>query len=190
MNFYLETNRLVLRSFQDDDLETFIAYRSDPLVARYQSWNAPYPRQTALAFGAEMRDKQPGIQGDWYQIAIQLKPGGPMIGDCAFHILDEDAQQAEIAFTLARQYWGQGYAYEAASRLLDYLFSDLNLHRVRGICDAENTASARVLERLGMRREGHFIENIWFKGSWGSEFLYAILQREWKQKLQIPGNRA
>jgi RimJ/RimL family protein N-acetyltransferase len=175
-----ETPRLKLRSFQGDDLESFIAYRSDPLVARYQGWDAPYPREKAIAFVEEMKNKKPGGQGEWYQVIVSLKPGLQVIGDVAFHILDEDILQAEIAFTLARSYWGQGYATEAARRLLDYLFSELHLHRVRAICDSENLASVHVLERMGMRREADFLENIWFKGQWGSEFLYAILEHEWE----------
>jgi RimJ/RimL family protein N-acetyltransferase len=71
------------------------------------------------------------------------------------------------------------------SCLLGYLFGELHLHRVSAICDAENLASARLLERVGMRREGHFIENIWFKGAWGSEYSYAILQSEWSERQNI-----
>jgi len=184
MIFCLETERLVLGSFRDEDLESFIAYRSDPMVARYQGWEAPYPRQQALAFVAEMRDKLPGLPGEWYQVAIRQKTDAALVGDCAFHILIEDERQAEIGFTLSREYWGKGYASEAVRGLLDYLFGQAGLHRVRAICDVENTASVKVLERLGMRREGHFIENIWFKGGWGSEYLYAVLRREWQT---IPG---
>ena len=182
MRIFLETKRLILRTFQNEDLEALIAYRSDPLVARYQGWEAPYARQNAIAFVNEMRSKRPGVQGEWYQIAIGLKPGGSIVGDCVYRILPEDARQAEIGFTLAHEHWGKGYASEAVRRLLGYLFGDLELHRVRAICDIENTASMRVLERVGMRQEGCFIENIWFKGQWGSEYSYAILQREWQAK--------
>jgi RimJ/RimL family protein N-acetyltransferase len=180
MSFFLETKRLILRLFHNQDLETLIAYRSDPLVSRYQGWDAPYARHKAVAFVDEMSSKQPGIQGEWYQIAIGLKPEGSIVGDCAFRILPEDVRQAEIGFTLAREHWGQGYACEAVRCLLGYLFDDLALHRVRAICDAENTASKQVLERVGMRQEGYFIENIWFKGKWGSEYSYAILKSEWQ----------
>lgn len=96
----LETPRLILRPFQDSDLEPFVAYRSDPEVARYQGWEAPYSVESAMEF--------------------------------------------------------------------IYAFRDLGLHRVVASCDVDNLASARLLERVGMRREGHFIENIWFKGAWGS----------------------
>ncbi len=175
----LETQRLCLRLFRDEDREPFAAYRSDPNVARYQGWDAPYSAAQAMTFIDEMKHKRPGMQGEWYQLAIELRLGCKLIGDCAFHILAEDALQADIAVTLASGQQGRGYASEALTCLLDYLFRDLGLHRVRAICDVENVASARLLERLGMRREGHFVENLWFKGCWGSEYLYAVLQREW-----------
>lgn len=178
---HLETPRLILRPFQEADLEAFSAYRSDPEVARYQSWEAPYTLAQAAAFLEEMKNTQPGTPGEWYQIAIERKSTPGLIGDCAFHILAHDPRQAEIGFSLARAYQRQGYATEAVRRLLESLFSELDLHRVTATCDAENTASARLLERVGMRREGHFIENIWFKGAWGSEFAYAVLQEEWKR---------
>lgn len=179
MALALETNRLLLRSFRENDLDAFVTYRSDPAVAKYQGWDAPYDQPTAAAFVREMAQKQPAIPGEWYQVAIELKSNYEMIGDCAFHILAEDARQAEIGFTLARQYQGKGYATEAVARLLDYLFREIGLHRVRAICDVENLASAKLLERIGMRREGHFVKNIWFKGEWGSEYWYGLLKEEW-----------
>ena len=182
----LETDRLLLRSFEDADLEAFMTYRSDPAIAEYQGWDAPYSLAAATAFIQEMKHKQPATPGEWYQIAIELKVSGDMIGDCAFHILTEDARQAEIGFTLSRPYQGKGYAAEAVTRLLAYLFGELGLHRVRAICDAENLASAKLLERIGMRREGHLIENIWFKGKWGSEYCFGLLKREWEQNLRHP----
>jgi aminoglycoside 6'-N-acetyltransferase len=175
----LETQRLKLRSFQKSDLAPFVAYRSDPEVARYQGWDAPYPVEKAAAFIQEMAQAIPNTNGDWYQFAVELKQSGALIGDCAFHTLPEDNRQAEIGFSFARSYQGFGYATEAVKRLLAYLFADLNLHRVQAICDVENTASARLLERVGMRQEAHFVDSIWFKGAWGSEYLYALLQYEW-----------
>ena len=180
----LETDRLILRPFQMADAEAFAAYRSDPAVARYQGWEAPYSLAQAENFIEKMVLVQPGMPGDWYQVALELKPSGRLIGDCAFWMLTEAAQQAEIGFTLSPPYQGRGYMTEAVRRLLDSLFETFALHRVRAICDAENAASARLLERLGMRREGHFVENIWFKGRWGSEYWYALLRREWEQRRQ------
>ncbi len=179
MSFVLETKRLKLRAFQDRDIQSFAEYRSDPDVAKYQDWDAPYSMEKAAQFVEEMKVIRPGTPDEWYQIAIELKDGGILIGDCTFYILAEDTRQAEIGFTLARKYQGKGYATEAVTRLLDYLFGELRLHRIRATCDVENLASSRLLEKIGMRREAHFVENIWFKGSWGSEYVYGLLQYEW-----------
>lgn len=175
----LKTQRLRLRPFHEADLEPFAAYRSNPEVARYQSWNTPYTLEQAQAFYEEMQREQPGTPGSWYQLAVERLDTPSIIGDCYFHIFANDPRQAEIGFTFAPQHQRQGYATEAVRRLLGYLFGELNLHRVTATCDAENSPSARLLERVGMRHEGHFVENIWFKGAWGSEYLYALLQREW-----------
>jgi RimJ/RimL family protein N-acetyltransferase len=177
----LETERLILRPFRDSDLEPFLAYRSDPEVARYQGWDMPYTAEKAAEFIAEMKNSPPRPPGEWYQLAIELKANQRMIGDCAFCILAEDQRQAEIGYTLSRDYQGSGYGAEAVRRLLGYLFDELQLHRVRANTDAENTASARLLERVGMRREAHHIQSLWFKGRWSSEYWYALLRDEWSE---------
>ena len=178
----LETERLVLRGFRHEDLGTFTAYRSDPEVARYQSWDAPYPRERAAEFLREMRCSIPGLPGEWHQVAIERKSDGELLGDCAFCVLAEDSRQAEIGFTLARAHQGQGYAAEAVARLLDHLFDDFRLHRVRAICDVENVPSARLMERLGLRREACMVGSLHMKGRWSSEYWYAILRREWARR--------
>lgn len=182
MPLRLETERLHLRPFRDSDLDGFLAYRNDPMVALHQSWDVPYSREQGIAFLDLMQNRQPGEPGEWYQIAIELKETKALIGDCVFCRLTEDPRQAEIGYSLNRQYQGQGYATEAVRRLLNHLFSDLRLHRVRAICDVENTASARLLERVGMRREAFFVESYWIKERWTSEYWYAILQREWQEQ--------
>jgi len=179
MAFLLETERLRIRQFQDSDLEFFIDYRNDPDVARYQGWDVPYPRGKALEFVAEMSAKEPSVQGEWFQAAIEGIATGEMIGDVAF-FLKKDDPQAYIGYTVARQNWRKGYGMEAVRRMLDYLFGELDLHRVIAITDVENVASFRVLEKIGFRREGCFVENLKFKGRWASEYYYALLKREWK----------
>jgi RimJ/RimL family protein N-acetyltransferase len=181
MTFPLETPRLVLRTFEERDIVPFMRYRSDPEVARYQGWEAPYSYGQASQFVADMVAREPGVPGQWIQIALELKSSGEMIGDCAFYVLAEDSRQAEIGFTLARSHQGQGYGTEAITCLLDYLFGELNLHRVRANCDPENIASGRLLARVGMRHEGRFVDSLWFKGRWAGEDWYAMLRREWEQ---------
>lgn len=181
MTFHLETERLVLRQFRESDLETFLSYRNDPEVAKYQGWNVPYPREKGIEFVQKMAVAVPG-QSKWLQIAVELKSTHEMIGDVAFSIKREDERQAMIGYSLARPYWGNGYAYEAISCLLAYLFDQLDLHRVIAECDEENVPSWRLLEKLGLRREAHLIENLFFKGAYCNEFHYAMLGREWKER--------
>jgi RimJ/RimL family protein N-acetyltransferase len=102
-----------------------------------------------------------------------------MIGDCGFHLLEADRRQAEIGFTVARRYQGLGYGSEAVVRLLGYLFEEMELHRVQASCDPENLSSVGLLDRVGLRREGHFLENYWSRDHWSDEYWYAILRREW-----------
>ena len=175
----IETNRLIMRTFQDKDIPAFAGYRSETEVAKYQSWRTPFTLEKATQFINEVKVVQPGSPGEWYQVALELKEDGSLIGDCAFHIFSDDPRQAEIGVTLSGCYQGKGYAIEAVTRLLNYLFGDFKLHRIQATCDAENTASSKLLESIGMRREAHLIENIWFKGKWGSEYMYGLLDHEW-----------
>ena len=174
----LETTRLRLRHFMDADLAPFMAYRNDPEVARYQGWEV-ISESEARAFLQEQKEIQPGVQGQWFQIAVELKETGMLIGDCALKIEEHDERQAEIGYTLSRPYQGRRIASEAVSCVLEYAFVTLGLHRVIAITDCENVASVALLERLGLRREGHFRQNVWLKGKWGDEYLYAMLQEEW-----------
>lgn len=128
-----------------------------------------------------MRSAEPGAPGEWFQFAVVLRGTEQLIGDCGLKT-EEGARQAEIGVTFAREHQGKGYAYEAVSRLLDYAFGDLGVHRVVALADRQNAPSSALLERLGMRREGSFIRNAWFKGHWASEYLYAILRDEWLRR--------
>jgi aminoglycoside 6'-N-acetyltransferase len=182
MTLHFESPRLVLRPFQDTDLEPFLTYRNDPEVAKYQSWDVPYARERGLQFIDLMKMASPTAQGEWYQVAVEIKSTGEMIGDVAFCTLVYDHQQVLAGYSLARPHWHQGYAFEAIQVLLKYLFEDRHVHRVIAECDVENIASWKLLERLGFRREAYLVENIYFKGQYGSEYHYAMLAREWQKR--------
>jgi RimJ/RimL family protein N-acetyltransferase len=174
----LETPRLRLRRFKTEDLAPFLSYRNDPEIARYQSWES-FSLEEALPFIEEQKSLQIGEPGKWFQFAIELKETAALIGDCAFKINEDDSRQAEIGFTLARAFQKKGYAAEAAGRVIEYGFTELRLHRIIAVTDCENSSSVSLLERMGMRREARFVQNIWFKGKWGDEYLYALLRDEW-----------
>jgi RimJ/RimL family protein N-acetyltransferase len=176
---HLTTPRLILRRLRWSDLPSFCRYRSDPQVARYQDW-VTFPEEDGLRFFAEQAKLHPDVAGTWFQMAVEHAGTGELIGDCGLHFLQDQPRQVEIGFTLTPSHWGEGYATEAVSCLLDYVFGRLDKHRAIAIIDARNTRAAGVLERVGMRREGHFLQNVWFKGQWGDEFRYALLAREWR----------
>lgn len=179
----LDSPRLVLRRFNDGDVAAFQAYRNDPEVARFQGWES-FSLAEATLFVARQEMQQIALPGQWLQIAISLKRTGQLVGDCALKVHATDARQATIGFTLCRAFQGQGLATEALSALLEYLFLVANLHRVQADTDPANVRAWRLLERLGMRREAHFVQSLWFRGRWADEFLYAILRQEWHQLRQ------
>ena len=181
-NMYLQTARLTLRNFIDRDLEPFLTYRNDSDVAKYQGWGIPYPREKGEAFILSMKDRVALKQDGWIQFAVALKDTDELIGDLGCYIKKDDIRQARIGFTLASKHWRRGYITEIVPHLLDYLFEDMDIHRVVADCDVENIASYRTLEKLGFRREAHFVESYLVDGVYASEYHYGMLQREWREK--------
>ncbi len=181
---YVQTARLVLRNFIDSDLESFLAYRNDPEVAKYQGWGLPYPREKGEDFIAFMKERTALKQGGWIQFAIALKDTDELIGDLGCYIKEDDIRQARIGFTIAAKHWRKGYISEVTPCLLEYLFEDMDIHRVVADCDVDNVASYRTLEKLGFRREAHFVESYLVNGVYASEYHYGLLQREWRENFK------
>jgi aminoglycoside 6'-N-acetyltransferase len=172
--------RVALRRFQLGDLATFVAYRSCEQVARYQSWDAPYPREEGERFIQQIAREHPDTPGEWFQFAVALRSTGQLIGDCAAMPHADDPRQCDIGFTISIEHQGHGYATEAVRLLLNYLFTERAKHRITANCDPRNAASVALLERLGMRREGHLRESTWAKGEWTDDLVYALLPDEWQ----------
>lgn len=174
----LSSERLVLRRFRPDDAAVFAAYRSDPDVARFQSWETPVTEAAAARLIGEFAADDPRAPG-WFQWALGLRSGPALIGDVGVN-LDDNRMQAEIGFTLAPAYQGKGYAAEAVRRILDHLFTDEGLARVSAECDARNERSARLLQRVGFRPEGRRLRNTWMKGEWTDDLLFGLLADDWR----------
>ncbi len=178
MTFSIKTKSSTIREFWKDDLHTFTIYRNDPSISKYQSWS-DYSYEDAVELFNTMKQVPFATIGHWFQLAIIENKSQQLIGDLAVHFID--IEQIEIGFTIAPEFQQKGYASEALSAFLDYVFMQLRKHRVVATTDALNIASCRLLEKAGFRREAHFIENIFFKGSWGSEYQYALLRSEWNK---------
>ncbi len=174
------TQRLVVRPFRADDLEAFVAYRSDPEVARYQSWDSPYSMADAESFLSSQRGLVFGQPGEGLQLAIVDRASGAVCGDCVVRVATDQPETAEIGVTLAQANQGVGLATEALTAVLTELFERRGMHRVFAEADDRNVPVRRLLERLGFRCEGRQVEADWFKGEWSTLRLYAILNREWR----------
>lgn len=175
----LTTSRLLLRNLQATDLAAFHLYRSNPEVTRYQSFE-PMTLAEAAAFIELQQSKVFGKAGEWVQYGIEDRSTKQLIGDCAIKLDEYDTRIAEVGITVSHLAQQQGYAKETLRGILAFLFTEKEIHRVVETVDAENTASINLLKSTGFRQEGYFMENIFFKGKWGSEFQYAMLRREWE----------
>jgi RimJ/RimL family protein N-acetyltransferase len=143
--------RVVLRRLRPGDLGRFQAYRHDTEVGRYQGWE-PQSDEEARAFIAEMSRAELGVPGEWLQIAIADAAADELLGDIGLFVM-RSGREAEFGITLARDAQGRGLAEEAARTLVAGLRADTGVRRLIGITDTRNTASARLLERLGMTLE-------------------------------------
>jgi RimJ/RimL family protein N-acetyltransferase len=175
----IRTDRLVLRPFRDADFEALCTIHADEGVARWL-YNEPRTRAQVVEL-LKVKIAGAAIQapGDWLCAAVESSETGALVGDVDLLWASDQHRSGELGFIVHPEHHGNGYAAEASRPLLDWAFGDLGLHRVIGRTEARNTGSARVLEKLGMRREAHLVENEWVKGEWQSEFVYAILDREW-----------
>lgn len=178
------TERLHLRPFRDDDLDDLYAFHARPDVARYLYWEARSRAETKRVLTQKKTLTQLTASGARLSLAVVLPASAKVIGEVILIWQSAEHQQGEIGYVFHPDYGGQGYATEATRALLALGFDGLGLHRIYGRCDGRNVASYRVMERLGMRREAHFIHNEIFKGEWGDELIYALLRSEWEAQQQ------
>ncbi|MFN8473991.1 MAG: GNAT family protein [Anaerolineae bacterium] len=177
----LTTERLILRDFVPEDWSDVLEYQANPEYLRYYAWEERRPAdvQAFVAMFLAHQAEQPRTK---YQFAIVLPETNRVIGNCGVRKKTADARDGDMGYELSPLYWGRGFATEAARAVAAFGFEQLGLHRLSAWCIADNAASARVLQRLGMRQEGHFRENEWFKGRYWDSLVYAILDREWEAK--------
>lgn len=177
----IKTNRLEIRNLKPTDLSDFFFYRSNPEVTKYQGFD-PYDTEQCETFIHKQENKKFGKAGEWVQYGIENIKTAKLIGDCAIKLNEYDSRIAEIGITISHTEQKNGYAKETLTAIMEFLFSIDDFHRITEIVDVENIASISLLKSLGFKQEGHFIQNIFFNGKWGSEFQYAMLKAEWEKK--------
>ncbi len=176
---HLSSPRLHLRRLLPADAEAMCDYRSLVELARFQYWES-FDRDDAARLIEAQSTAEPNVPGTWFQLAIIKTETGCMIGDCGLHCPKDQPHQMEIGITLAPRYQGHRYADEAAKCLLQYCFAVLGKHRVFAYIDVQNRSAVALCLRLGFRQEAHLVEHRWFKNKWQSEYVFAMLSREWE----------
>lgn len=177
----IETPRLLIREFVARDLEAVHAYSSLPEATRFLIWGPNTLAQSKQAVRAFLDDQTEKLRSN-FDLAVFLKGRARttprLIGAVGLKLLDRENRTGDIGYILHPAHWGQGYAVEAAHAVMNAGFSELELQRITASCDQRNKASARVMEKLGMRREGVFRRSRYIQGDWRDEYLYAILSDE------------
>lgn len=176
----IETNRLLLRPISQTDKEMVFKYRSDKETNKYQGW-IPETVHDVETFIGKIA-KQINEPETWFQFIIIEKNSEKIIGDLGIHFFGEENSQAEIGCTLNKIFQSKGYATESVEHVIDYLFNDLKKHRIITSIDPENTNSIKLVERLGFRKEAHFIESLFINGKWVDDIVYAITKKDWDKK--------
>jgi RimJ/RimL family protein N-acetyltransferase len=175
----LSTERLLLRPFREEDLDRLADLQSRSEVSRFLYWEPRSREESAAALARYMTEDHLEQDDDPLALAVIRRADSLLLGNASVWLRSVEHRQVEIGYVFHPDAGGQGYATEAARALIDFAFTDLRAHRVFARTDARNTRSAALLARLGMRQEAHFREAEIFKGVWGAELVFAILDREW-----------
>lgn len=172
----LETNHLIIREFKVEDAEAVHLYASNPVVAKYMIWGPNTEEETVefIKRTIEMQKQEPRYD---YEFAVVLKGDGRLIGGCGIHV--SEPLQGEIGYCFNPLYWRQGYASEAAAAMLEFGFRKLGLYRIYATYRPENIGSANVMQKVGMKYEGHLRGHMKHKGEWHNSFQYSILEHEY-----------
>lgn len=176
----LATDRLILREFIEDDWKRLHAYESQPEVVRYLP-HEPRTEDEARQYVQQIIVEARELPRMVIDLAITERGSNEMIGRVGMRRKSDELRMGLLWYVIDPAYAGKGLVTEAARELLAYAFEQLRMHRVHGECDPRNPSSARVMEKLGMRREAEHVEDIWIKGEWCGTLVYAMLEREWRR---------
>ena len=176
----IQTARLTLRPFVEADLDWLSEIQSDPDVVRWLYMDVRDRDEVLAALERRRASTALADEGDSLYLAADLQDTGELVAELVLAWVSRDHATGEIGFIVHPAHQGQGYATEGGEAMLRLAFEELRLHRVVGRMEARNAGSARVMEKLGMRREAYLLENEWVKGEWQSELAFAILEQEWR----------
>lgn len=178
----IETERLTLRFNEADDLDDVYAFHGRDDATRWVTFDTRTRDEVRALLERRQEDRKIEKDDDALIFAVVERESNRVIGDIYFFLKSAESKQAELGYIFHPDFHGKGYATEACQAVLEVAFDVYDLHRVYAECDVLNPPSFKLMERLGMRREAHFLENMWFKGQWSDSYVYAILQSEWREQ--------
>lgn len=179
----IATARLLLRAYEPGDLDALHDMFGREDVCRYLPW-PPMDLDAARAKIAQrVRQTRIDVDGDALVLAALDAATGRHVGEFMLRLTNAESRQGEVGWSLHPDAHGRGFATEGAREMLRVGFEELGLHRITAGADPRNTASLRVMDRLGMRREAHFVESWFLKGEWVGELVCALLESEWRQSI-------
>lgn len=177
--FPKDTSRIEFRELTMEDMASVHAYATDEEVIKYVDFG-PNTEEVTREFLELCISYQSEENRRDYEIAVIEKATGNFMGVCGTHIVSEESRQAWIGYVLNKAYWNKGYGREMAAALLDFGIDQLKLHRIYATCEPDNIGSKRVLEKIGMTKEGHLRENIYHRNKWRDSLLFSILEDEYR----------
>lgn len=171
MSFPIYSDRLSIQPLALEDVDAFVAYRQDPGVARFQSWDSSYSKEQGLRLVESQTGIELPVKGEWLQLGLHYLPTGELIGDLALQCLAEDNSKFEIGFTIAPRHQRKGYATEALGRLMQHLFEKVGASVLIAHTDSRNTAAIKLLLSLGFNQH--------HDKSWSEDFKNELVTVEY-----------
>ena len=174
----LQTNRLNLRQLSITDLDKIHELHSLPETDQFNTLGIPETIQTTERIVNEWLVEQNAIPQTSYIFCIDINETKQFIGLIALTLGKPNFRTAEVWYKIHLDYWRQGYTTETLNKLLNFGFNDLKLHRIEAGCAVENIASSKVLEKVGMTKEGIKRKILPIRGEWKDNYFYAILEED------------
>ncbi|KJS05874.1 MAG: GNAT family acetyltransferase [Flavobacteriales bacterium BRH_c54] len=173
----IETSRLIIKPISIEDKNAVFEYRSDTKTNKYQGW-IPKTIDDVITF-INKTAKKNNLPETWFQLVIQEKETQKIIGDIGIHFFGKENKQVEIGCTLHKKFQHKGYATESLKRVIEYLFNELDKHRIITSIDPENISSIELVKRIGFRKEAHFVESLYINGKWVDDVIFALLKKDY-----------
>jgi RimJ/RimL family protein N-acetyltransferase len=178
----IETDRLTVRRYLETDYDDLLKLQSSADVTRFLLYDPKSPEQVRDSLAGRLADVSMNADDQALTLAVILRETGQHVGEVTLFVHSAAHRTGEIGFVFHPDFHGRGFAAEASVEVLRIGFEELGMHRIIGRLDYRNTGSAKLLERLGLRLEAHFVRNEFLKGEWTDELVYAMLADEWKQR--------